>query len=223
MLTSPVLVAPFGRGFVDQGETVPKLSPMEAELMPDYSEARNESPDLSEFDYERRIGEAGYLRSSARESMLEHVFVSELLQESWFSREQTIEVLHSEVDAYGYNLVLRSNRVTRWVQLKTSSGARKPQAVSRLLLNLPGACVILLRFTAHDNRLQLKYDVYGGTPSESLADPGNGSGIHTITKKQRPSTVLIRASQFAAINNVGSLLEWLFGPAPAIEPLGPQL
>jgi hypothetical protein len=191
---------------------------MEAELMPDDPGAPTELPDLSEFDYERRIGEAGYLRSSAREGMLEHVFVSELLQESWFSREQTVEVLHSEVDAYGYDLVLRSNRVTRWVQLKTSSGARKPQTVSRLLLNLPGACVILLRFTTRNNRLQLKYDVYGEAPSEPLTDPGNGSGIHSITKKKRPRTVLIRASQFTTVNDIGSLLEWLFGPAPAVEP-----
>ncbi len=34
-----------------------------------------------------------------REKLLEHVFVSELLQEAWLNRHQTVEVLRSEVDA----------------------------------------------------------------------------------------------------------------------------
>ena len=169
--------------------------------MPDEPETSPEFIDLSEFDYFRRIGEAGYLRSSARESMLEHVFVSELLQESWFTREQTLEVLHSEVDAYGYDLVLRSNNVVRWVQLKTSEGGRKKQTVSRLLLDLPGACVILLRFSTTNNRIKLQYDVYGGSPDQPLADPGNGPGVHSITKKERPSTILIRAAQFEGVKS----------------------
>lgn len=42
---------------------------------------------------------ADYRESSFREKMLEHVFVSELLQEAWFRYGMTIEVLHSEVDS----------------------------------------------------------------------------------------------------------------------------
>ena len=45
-----------------------------------------------------------YLESSFREKLLEHVFVSELLQEAWLGRGQTMEVLRSEVDAAGYDL-----------------------------------------------------------------------------------------------------------------------
>ena len=50
--------------------------------------------------------------------MLEHVFVSELLQEAWFRYGMTIEVLHSEVDSAGYDIVLEFGGVIRHVQLK---------------------------------------------------------------------------------------------------------
>jgi hypothetical protein len=98
--------------------------------------------DFPELARTSRIERAGYLRN-----MLEHVFMVELLQEAWFVREQTIEVLRAEVDAYGYDLVVRCNGVTRWVQLKTSDAGTsvKSQTVSRKLASLVGACVVYLR------------------------------------------------------------------------------
>ena len=65
--------------------------------------------------------------SSSREKMLEHVFVSELLQEAWFRYGRTLEVLRSEVDSAGYDLVLEFNGVIRHVQLKSSRRGRRPQ------------------------------------------------------------------------------------------------
>lgn len=56
--------------------------------------------------------------SSALEHLLEHVFLSEILQEVWFSRQQVIDVLHTSVDAFGYDVVLDLDGVTRHVQLK---------------------------------------------------------------------------------------------------------
>ena len=74
-------------------------------------------PDLSEFEYAMRLSQASILRSRDREKLIEHVFISEILQESWFVREQPLEVLKSEVDAYGYDLVLECNGVTRHILL----------------------------------------------------------------------------------------------------------
>ena len=56
-----------------------------------------------------------YLQSSFREKLLEHVFVSETLQESWLGHGQTMEVLQSEVDAAGYGLLLECGRIVRYV------------------------------------------------------------------------------------------------------------
>lgn len=63
---------------------------------------------------------ADYRESSFREKMLEHVFISEVLQETWLRHGRTIEVLRSEVDSSGYDLVLEYNGIVRHVQLKGS-------------------------------------------------------------------------------------------------------
>ena len=41
--------------------------------------------------------------------MTEHVFIAELLQEAYYAFGKRVEVLRSEVDAYGYDLALECN------------------------------------------------------------------------------------------------------------------
>jgi hypothetical protein len=179
-------------------------------------------PDLAEFYQVERILRAGYQQSTARENMLEHVFVAEVLQEAWFVREQTVEVLRAEVDAYGYDLVMQSNGVTRWVQLKSSdaTGSRKRQTVSRRLMSLAGACVVYLYFQMDypSKRLRLCYLVYGGNPGEPMPDPGGPPGRNPVTKRERPGTVVIKPRQFSLIETTAGLLDWLFGPREASDP-----
>ena len=64
--------------------------------------------------------EERFLRSTFYEQLVEHVFISELLQEAWFGSRETIEVLRSEIDDAGYDIVLECNGFVRHVQLKTS-------------------------------------------------------------------------------------------------------
>ena len=42
-------------------------------------------------------------KSSFYEQLVEHVFVSEVLQEAWYAHGQIVEVLRSEIDASGYD------------------------------------------------------------------------------------------------------------------------
>lgn len=58
--------------------------------------------------------------SSAREKVLEHLFVGDLLRCLWRRGIRNMEVLRAEVDMGGYDLVLEANRVLRYVQLKSS-------------------------------------------------------------------------------------------------------
>jgi hypothetical protein len=64
--------------------------------------------------------EDAYLLSNFFEQLVEHAFVSEILQEVYYGRGQVVEVLRSEVESNGYDLILKSNGVMRHVQLKTS-------------------------------------------------------------------------------------------------------
>ena len=86
------------------------------------------------------------LHSVAFERMAEVAFLSDLLQETWFVRREVIDVLHSTVDAFGYDLVLWNRGVTRHVQLKTRTKAARTAASYNLatqLRDLPAACVVV--------------------------------------------------------------------------------
>jgi hypothetical protein len=74
---------------------------------------------------ERLADPSHYAESSARENLIEHVFLGELLRGLWRKNVRDLEVLRPEVDSGGYDLALEFKGVTRHVQLKSSfTGAR---------------------------------------------------------------------------------------------------
>src|SRR5260221_7574498 len=86
--------------------------------------------------------------SSLREQALGHLFLGQLLTFMWCNGERDIEVLKSEVDRGGYDVVLESNRIIRHVQLKSSFHGSKVREVdvSTKLLRKPGGCILWLEF-----------------------------------------------------------------------------
>src|SRR5260221_14725183 len=82
--------------------------------------------------------------SSLREQALGHVFIGQLLTFMWRNGARDIEVLKSEVDRGGYDVVLESNRVIRHVQLKSSFRGSKVREVdiSTKLLRKPGGSIL---------------------------------------------------------------------------------
>lgn len=68
---------------------------------------------------------ASFLNSTFYEQNTEHIFISELLQETWFKFGETVEVLRPEIDNSGYDLLLECNGVIRYVQLKNSIAGSK--------------------------------------------------------------------------------------------------
>ena len=161
--------------------------------------------------------------SSFREKLLEHVFVSELLQEAWLNRHQTVEVLRSEVDASGYDLVLECNGVIRHVQLKGSKADAKTsiQKVNIKLAEKPSGCVVWLLFKedTRAGRLKLDYLFFGEGPDEPLSGLDSLKvGRHTKAdargrKSERPSIRVIPKGQFTRIPGMTELMDRLFGPA----------
>jgi hypothetical protein len=82
--------------------------------------------------------------SHYREKLLEHVFISEVLQECFLVRGKHVEVLHAEVDAGGYDLVFQVDTIIRHVQLKTRFKTARPRKVT-VNANLEahrGGCVV---------------------------------------------------------------------------------
>jgi hypothetical protein len=178
-------------------------------------------PDLSEFEYAMRLSQASILRSRDREKLIEHVFISEILQESWFVREQPLEVLKSEVDAYGYDLVLECNGVTRHIQLKASQegGSTRRQSVNRLLEQKVGGCVVWVLFE-HDwgaGRIRLSYLYFGGRrPRDRMPSLGDELARNPRSKAPRPNARILSVSKFERIPTTSALLDRLFGRAKPV-------
>ena len=161
-----------------------------------------------------------YKESSFREKMLEHVFLSELLQYAW-RQEQTIDVLRSEVDNSGHDLVLDWRGVRRYIQLKSSKSntKKRTQIVNAKLADKPGGCVIWLFYEDDGERVSLEYRFFGGSPIE-LPDLGCKRGKHTKrnaqeVKTERENTRKISRSKFTKFSGIGELINTLLGmPKP---------
>ena len=160
--------------------------------------------------------------SVAFELMLENLFLSELLQEMWFARGQVVDVLHSPVDAYGYDLVLQCGGVTRHVQLKTKrlTGKTATYKLSTLLYNQPAACVVVLEWDLPPGatRLVLTYRWFGGGPHEPIPKLGEKIAKHTKgdsqgIKKEKPLHRVIALGKFSKVSSMTDIAMLLFGPA----------
>lgn len=163
-----------------------------------------------------------YLKSSFYEQLVEHVFISEVLQEVWFRFRKTVEVLRSEVDASGYDVVLECNGELRHVQLKTSKkdGKTASQKVNVALSSKPSGCVvwILRDEDQNDYRMRLTYLFFGaevaGAPLPTL--DGLQVGKHTKgnkdgVKAERQSIRIIPKREFEPIGTTTELVTRLFG------------
>ncbi|MGE5529035.1 MAG: hypothetical protein ACM3X6_07830 [Patescibacteria group bacterium] len=162
-----------------------------------------------------------YLRSRFYEQLVEHVFISEVLQEAWFRFGKTVEVLRSEIDTAGYDVVLECNGVVRHVQLKTSTEDARTarQLVNIALADKPSGCVVWLVRTEHSQscRMQLRYRFFGNGPGEPLPSleafpvakhtKADSKGVKT----ERPAIRQVPKSQFEELGSATELLGRLFG------------
>ena len=167
------------------------------------------------------LDETDYTQSSFRENLFEHIFISELLQEAWVKRRQVIDVLRSEVDSSGYDLVLVSGTATRHVQLKSSreGSKRRDQTVNAKLAERPGGCVVWM-FIQEDRlagRISMRFEFFGGRPDQRLPldesrhkiakhTKANAQGV----KAERPMIRVVPRSDFVPVEGVEDLLERLF-------------
>src|SRR6516225_10227419 len=91
---------------------------------------------------ETQVADRNSTHSTLRERIVEHVFVGEALRRLWQRNVIDVEVLRSEFDAHGYDLVLSRGHVVRHIQFKT--GQKKPRNVTvpLQLADKPSGCVV---------------------------------------------------------------------------------
>lgn len=179
--------------------------PAEPELTPD-------SENLKEW-----LKRVGYEESRTVEKLMEHIFLSEVLQECWFQRRQIVEVLRAEVDAAGYDLVLEAAARIRHVQLKASrqGGKTSKQTINSRLADRQGGCVVWIAYDVDEEngRAELKYRWWDSDASTAPRAPGR----NPRTKKERPNTFVLKKSDFELIEHTDTLVDRLFGSASSSD------
>ena len=156
--------------------------------------------------------------SSHRESLLEHLFLGELLRHLWLRGCYDVEVTKPQVDAAGWDVSIQVRSVTRHIQLKASFLNMKNRTVSinERLSHKPSGCVVWMCFDK--NTLELgPFHLFGAGPGRrlpSLAEfppakntRANAKGV----KKDRQSTRKVAKTHFTRIETVDELVVRLFG------------
>ena len=155
--------------------------------------------------------------SSLREQALGHIFLGQLLAFMWRNGGRDVEVLKSEVDRGGYDVVLESNGIIRHIQLKSSFRGSKVREVdvSTKLLRKPGGCILWLEFDRESLAIE-RYYWFGGRAGTGLPDLGlrvsrHSKGNSEGEKNERPIHRVLTRGRFEALANIGEVVEKLFG------------
>jgi hypothetical protein len=160
---------------------------------------------------------AHYVHSTLRERIVEHVFVGDALRRLWQRGVTDVEVLRSEFDAGGYDLVMSFRKIVRHIQFKTSMVGGKAADVkaSLKLKDKPSGCIIWILVTPE---LQIHSFLWlGSPPGQPLPDiqalriarhtKANAEGI----KAHRPDQRIIPRGRFTPLGTLDEVLDKLFG------------
>ena len=160
------------------------------------------------------------VHSTLRERIVEHVFVGDALRRLWQRGVADVEVLRSEFDAGGYDLVMSYRKIVRHIQFKTVTEHSKTNnvTVSVKLMEKPAGCVIWIGVSP---KLELKsFRWFGDEQGRPLPDithlkrarqvRANAQGV----KAERPDYRVIPAGRFKKLETLDEVLNRLFGPLP---------
>lgn len=158
-----------------------------------------------------------FVHASAREKLLEHLFVGDLLRCLWRHGKLDFEVLRSEVDSSGYDLVLEFNSVLRHIQLKSSYRGAKTRDVkiNSALARKPSGCVVWMFFEPTTMELGpfLWFGAEPGRPLPSLGDrvAKHTKGDKTGKKSVRPNIRVVGKAGFQKMDTMDEVVRKLFG------------
>jgi hypothetical protein len=161
-----------------------------------------------------------YLHSVLRERIVEHAFIGDALRRLWQRGITEVEVLRSEFDAGGYDLVMSYGAIVRHIQFKVmiAGGSRASITANLNLAQKPSGCILWIVVTP-----ALEFESwlwFGGAPGQPLPDlramkvarhaKANADGV----KLERPNQRVIPRSAFKPLASLDAVLEQLFGSLP---------
>lgn len=157
------------------------------------------------------------VHSVLRERIVEHLFIGGVLQLLWKRGITDVEVLRSEFDAGGYDLVMSYGETVRHIQLKVSvaGGKRASVTASLSLLKKPSGCILWIVV-----KPDLDFDSFlwfGSPPGQPLPDiremkvathtKANALGV----KLMRPNQRSVPRSAFVRLESLREVVGRFFG------------
>jgi hypothetical protein len=158
-----------------------------------------------------------YAESSAREKLVEHVFLGELLRGLWRKNVRDLEILRPEVDSGGYDLALECRGTVRHVQLKSSHRDAKRAAITAnvKLIDRPSGCILWIYFDP-DTLLLGPFLWFGGAPGEKIPSLGAKIATHTKHNADREKGLrighrVVAKSRFVRLETIDAVIQKLIG------------
>lgn len=131
-------------------------------------------------------------------------------------RGQVLEVLRSDVDAFGHDMVLETGGIVRHIQLKTKvKGGKNAKITCHTDLTLKASGCIIWTTYDPDTYSAVEYACFGGRPGEKLPDIGSvvakrsthkGNGDRPLRQQHRN----VGYGKFEKITDIADLVDWLF-------------
>lgn len=163
-------------------------------------------------------------RSTLLEKALEYRFLADLTAEL-LGRGWGFEVLRTDVDRDGYDLVVEANGTMRHIQLKAlvAGGRRGSVTVSTSLASKQSPCVVWMVYDPA-TLTPISFRWFGGFPGFGMPQLGDQVARHTRAnalgfKAERAQHRVVAASRFARVATVCDLADRLFGPADPLDML----
>ncbi len=151
------------------------------------------------------------------EKILEHEFLAGIGKCLWNRGIHDFEVLHSEIDDNGYDLIIEACGIVRHIQLKSKiTGGRRTQInVHKKLLTKPSACVIIMEYDPATLEIGT-YRFFGSEAGMQMPDLGDRVVKHSRAnakgvKAVRPNLCNVPQRRFKEISNREELCCRLFG------------
>lgn len=160
--------------------------------------------------------------STAFEKMIETAFLRDVLEEMWFGRGEIVDVMHSSLDAFGFDLVLETNGVLRHVQLKARrrGGKNASLKINTKLGERVSGCVVWMEWAraADRNAMEIDYRWFGGPPGMPLPPLGDRVAKHAKAnalgvKNERKGIRVLPLGQLERLESIRELTDRLFGPS----------
>ncbi|TAF73591.1 MAG: hypothetical protein EAZ53_12115 [Bacteroidetes bacterium] len=153
-----------------------------------------------------------YEASVMREKLLLHKFLFEIYEYFWVTRNDSLEVLHAEIDNFGYDIVVCANKQTKHIQLKSlvSGGTTASFKINDRLELKTGGCVVIQEYEQVLSEIKVKYHFFDAKDLSSFNNAKHTKANADGEKKIREGIKEVPKGKFISFKSSKEFIEFLF-------------